>query len=241
VGVTKVKVLVLTPEPIYPVKTGLHLRAYNLIKPLADKHDFTLVHFKSDNNQLADLDGVDADIFSKTISVPLEAGPDRSGLISDIYETFFPSELSFGPVSNSANMRNALQAELKNDDYDIVFIISSRMFNYNNIIDGIPVVFDSIDNPCILYFRAIKNKFGLINKLKAYKLWMRVKNMVVKYYSNLQHIIFSSEVDAQAAYSYCKKTKVYVVTNGIETINTFSEIRGKICWVKYLAAVTLGP
>jgi len=210
------KILTISPVPLFPIRTGLELRIYNLLKPLCERHQISQLSFSLDE-ELSQSEQEHLDqLFDIVVTVPQdqEANAPESAL-SRIISWFSPQSVSFGPFGNSKSMEESLEQLLEENDFDLIFVASAFVLNYVLKIGYPPIVFDAIDDTSLLFRREIKRKKGLLAKLMATKDWLIVRQTEKKFYSRFKEIVLTSPTDAETMRSLCPGSNIKVIPNGV--------------------------
>lgn len=210
------KILVISPVPLYPVRTGLELRIYNFLKPLCERHQVSQISFALAAPPTAEEQAHMESLFEHVVYVPQEElAPTPLSKVQQILSWFSPKSVSFGPAGESEAMQAKLDQLLEENDFDLLFVASAFVLNYVLKIYKPPVVFDAIDDTSLLFKREIKRKHGIVGKLKGIKDWLIIRQTEKKFYSRFKEIILSSPTDAKAMRSLCPQSNISVIPNGV--------------------------
>jgi len=210
--------LAVSPNSLLPIETGLELRIYNLLKPLCSVHQISLICFAPPKGVSKEISRSLNALFSRVEFVALDYAKGKTGhWFNTVHKWFSPSEVSLGNVYDSNNMKEAIQSILQRDDYDLVFVASPYMANYLLNVTCVPVVFDTIDDPSLLYYREIRQKRNVIGKVRAIKDWLVTRQVEKKFYGRFEEIVISSPVDARITSSLCTKSNITVIPNGVDS------------------------
>lgn len=209
------KILVVTQKCLYPMESGIELREFNLIKPLADNHEISLISFIPD----IDLSEKSLQILKKVFIdielIPLENTPCKNVFLR-LLDWISPSEFLLGPENISKNMKSAVLLAIEKKVYDILFISSPFIINHFLYISDIPIVLDLIDDPSLFKKREIKTKLGLPNKFISLKDWLFVRKLEKKFLKRFDEIILSSPIDAEVTKKFCPTSNLTVIPNGVD-------------------------
>ncbi|RKX27173.1 MAG: hypothetical protein DRP47_06960 [Candidatus Zixiibacteriota bacterium] len=217
------KILTLSPVPLYPIRSGLELRIYNLLRPLCDRHEISLLSFAPEIEPSPEELEHLHDLFDKVKIVKLEETvPDTLPLIKRIPSWISPSSITFGPGSQSKKMQNSLDCLLEGNNYDLIFVASAFVLNYVLNCKTLPIVFDAIDDTSLLFRREINQQSSLANKLRATKDWLIVRQTEKKLYSRFNEIVLTSPTDAAIMRSLCPRSNITVIPNGVNA-NSYNE------------------
>ncbi|MEA2030940.1 MAG: glycosyltransferase [candidate division Zixibacteria bacterium] len=210
------KILTLSPIPLYPIRSGLELRIYNMLRPLCDRHEISLLSFAPDVDlSTEELEHLN-DLFDIVhIVKPEKTVSDKLPLVKRIYSWFSPSSVTFGSVGHSEKMQDYLNRLLEENSYDLIFVASAFVLNYVLNCQTIPIVFDAIDDTSLLFRREIKHQSSLVGKLRAIKDWLIVRRAEKKLYSKFNEIVLTSPVDAAIMHSLCPRSNITVIPIGV--------------------------
>lgn len=211
-------ILVLSPVPLYPCLSGLELRVFDLVKPLCERHNVSVLSFRTDNEptdeQRKYLDQLFG--FVETVARASGAGGVRPTAFSRLKEWFAPTEITWGTGPSCPLMRERLNSIIENGDFDLVFAVSAMVLNYVLDEQRLPVVFDAIDDPSLLYRRDIGNQKHPVGRLRAIKDWLVVRKVEKRLISRFKEIVITSEIDASVMRSLCPRSQITVIANGVD-------------------------
>jgi hypothetical protein len=101
----------------YPLYSGGHVRLYNLIKNLAEKHDITLICEKRDNQSEEEIKAVEA-ICKKVITVKRQ----KQWSVENILKTGFSMDPFLIIGHTNAQMQLAIRDELVRENYELIHV-----------------------------------------------------------------------------------------------------------------------
>ncbi|MCK4245210.1 MAG: glycosyltransferase, partial [Candidatus Omnitrophica bacterium] len=204
-------------KPLLPIESGMELRVYNLLRPLCFKHEISLLCFAPEEDQTKDPIENLRTLFHKVELVPREKTKrQKPGLLRRVGGWIWPPADFLGGLGASINMKNAIQSFIKTNDVDLVHIAGPNMISYFLKTTHIPIVFDSIDDPSLYFFRSIKQDKRLLEKAKRLKDWLVSRNFEKRYYRKFKEIIVSSSIDGKIINSFCPQSNVTVIPNGTD-------------------------
>lgn len=213
------KILTISPLPLYPWKTGLQHRIYNLFKPIHDSHQITVLSFALDTPPTDSEQKHIDELFEEVVYIPNEEiAPDPVSRFRRIISWFSPKEVNIGPAGRSHAMQVKLYEMLDSGNYDLLFVASPFVLNYALNIYQVPVVFDAIDDTSLLFKREIKRKRGIIGKLNGVKDWLVIRQMEKKFYGRFKQIVLTSATDAKTMKSLCPNSDITVIPNGVDAL-----------------------
>lgn len=117
------KILLVSSYLPYPLINGGHIRLYNLLKSLQNRHEITLICEKRDYQTSADIEAVEA-VCNKVITLPRK----KQWSIANILKTGFSDDPFLIVGHKIAEMRMIIKQELQKEAYDLIHIETSYVF-----------------------------------------------------------------------------------------------------------------
>src|SRR6188472_94235 len=111
------KILVVSSYLPYPLHSGGHVRLYNLIKELSDKHEITLICEKRTHQTEADIKEVEK-ICKKVITVERK----KQWSLENIAASAFSSQSFLVTGHTHSLMQEKIERELTNNPYDLIHV-----------------------------------------------------------------------------------------------------------------------
>jgi polysaccharide biosynthesis protein PslH len=211
------KILFATPKSPLPIRGGIEIRLFNLIKPICEQHQVSLLTFREteaiDGASLSSLESLFADI--EWIPLGSNDNPSRT-YRQRVTELISPPADYHGKYSASGAMRNAIEGHLRRCAHDVVLLSGPSMPAYFTIPSELPLVFDSVDSLSLYMRRAIRLEATWYDKLRMAKSWLGARQFERKYYRRFSDIVFTSAIDAQYVRRVCPLSNVTVISNGID-------------------------
>jgi glycosyltransferase involved in cell wall biosynthesis len=203
------RVLVIS-DKLFRRSLGDGLRVHGLFGPLASKHDFDLVCYAG-NGETIDPDL--QEVFRKVTLVPLPTPVQGVSLALRAIRALSVREFKL----TSSDMRCAIEEALDSGKYDLlVDVAANAIANVPTNSHAVPIIVDSVDEPILREFRALRHASGrgkarhLIN---AWRYWRYERVLLGRAAAN----VYASEVDASAYQRLFPGRKVAVVPNGVDT------------------------
>ncbi len=134
------KILFLSHRIPYPPNKGDKLRAFHIIKHLAQKHQITLLSFLDNPHEAEHVRGLEE--YCSSVST-LQRPPWRSRLQTISYlAKNLPLTLGY---FYSPSFKQLVKEKLAQDKYDLIFVFSSAMAQYVADYQGCPKILDLVD------------------------------------------------------------------------------------------------
>jgi glycosyltransferase involved in cell wall biosynthesis len=214
-----VNFLFFSPWPLYPILTGLELRYYHLSRALAEKHEVHVICMMTERPtretaaHLAELYTSVKFILHRP-SAPTKAS--RS-LGVKLREFWNPPWDYFHEGEYSEEARQAIRSAIEKHNPDGIYTYGYSLRKYFEGITGIPIVYDIGDDPSVLYYRLIRHRSGLRNKVQAFKDWLVARRFEKRELGRLKEVVLISSDDARVFRRLCPKTNVTVIPNGVNS------------------------
>ncbi len=200
------KILMVSSYLPYPLYSGGHVRLYNLIKHLSEKHDITLVCEKRDNQTAEDVKEVE-NICRKVITVQRQ----KQWSIKNILRTGFSLQPFLVVGHTSEAMRLAIKDELVRENYELIHVETFYvMQNLPRV--SIPVVLVEHNVEYLVYDRFAKLAKPLLKPF-LYIDVAKLKQAEISTWQKADKLIAVSNAEKRVM----KRADVEVVPNGVDT------------------------
>ncbi|NOY78592.1 MAG: TIGR03087 family PEP-CTERM/XrtA system glycosyltransferase [Calditrichaeota bacterium] len=207
------KILFLTSRWPVPPITGDRIRAFYLLRHLAEKHDVTLVSYYENFHQIKQLE-------SSQLNVRVRPVKFASGL--SLYSRMARGFFSKLPLQvhyySTEKMRRTISEELKSHSFDLIFVHLLRMANYVMNQDSIPKLIDLTDAISLNYERLLRFS-GFYQNRSFNKIYSLEKKRVFNYEKKIlrafDRSILISKIDRDYLYQPEQENRVNVVKNGV--------------------------
>jgi polysaccharide biosynthesis protein PslH len=203
------KILMLTPYLPYPPSEGGQVRSYKLIKLLSKNHDITLVCFSRQHNTDEQIDHMKQ--FCKKVIV-IERG--KTWTLSNVLRTGFSLYPFLVSIYYSPKIRQALQSELDEGDYDLIHAEMSYTLPY----------LPAHKLPVILVEQTIMSRIFAHQAKTDKRLWFRplmwldiakMRYWEKYFWKKVNRVVTVSEEDATVIKKIIPGLQVEVVPNGV--------------------------
>lgn len=203
------KILMLTPYLPYPPSEGGQVRSYKLIKLLSKNHEITLVCFSRQHNTQEQVDHMKQ--YCKKVIV-IERG--KTWTLSNILRTGFSPYPFLVSIYNSPKIKQVLQDELDNGNYDLIHAEMSYTLPY----------LPKTRLPIILVEQTIMSRIFAHQAKTDKRLWFRPLMWIdiakmqywEKYFwKKVNRVVTVSEEDAAVIKKIIPGLRVDVVPNGV--------------------------
>lgn len=216
-----IEVLIVTPECPYPPDDGHKLRNYHLFRNFNKGFQFDLLTNGNEEilNNHEIIKGL-GQCFRSVTMVPISElrTLNMNSRYDKIKNIFSPHELSLDSPFYSENMCKAVTSKLSVNKYDLVCYCGFSTYLYNRLpVDKTPCVVDIVDSMALYLKNDLKMQRNIKNKLRGYINYVWARNYERKHFSRAQNIIMISPADAEHVNMNCPKSKVWVVSNGVDT------------------------
>lgn len=206
-------VLILTSRLPFPPIGGDKLRTFNFIKHISERHRLTLVSFIEHEHELESI-GEYRKYCHKLITVRL---PKTKSYLNCATGLFSPEPLQVRYYA-SARMREAVDAELAAEHYDVVVCHLIRMAQYLPARGSVRTVIDFTDAISMSHSRGVAfrmrgfSRSSVINVIEA----RRVRPYEEAAMRKADCSIFISAIDADYLADAVPRDRVAIVTNGVD-------------------------
>lgn len=216
-----VRLLILSPYPPYPPRSGGALRIYHLLRGLAAHHTVTLLTFAPNAAAAQSLAPLRA-----LCHVEVVLGPQRRSLWQRAWTTLTALQPDMALRNASNAYRDALERLLKNEHFDRVLVESIEMGGYGLLAKGRvgKIIFDEFNAEYLLQQRAavtdLRNPTqpkrllgGLYSLIQWRKLVAYERDLLTQY----DQIFAVSEDDRRALLHLAPQAPIAIVPNGVES------------------------
>ncbi len=203
----KMNILLVSSYLPYPLFSGGHIRLYNLIKELSQKHKITLICEKRSyqgDNEINEL----KKFCKKIITVPRR----KQWSLKNILKTGF-STLPFLVIGHTSNeMQKEIQRELNENQFDLIHVETSYVMQ-NIPVTEIPVILIE-HNVEYLVYKRFADKVPLLLKPFLYVDILKLKYWEESMWARVVKLIAVSEFE-KGIMSKIRKD-VVIVSNGVD-------------------------
>jgi len=200
------KILMVSSYLPYPLYSGGHIRLYNLIKNLSNKHDITLICEKRDSQTKEDVEAVEA-ICKKVITVPRL----KQWSVKNIVKTGFSMDPFLVTGHTSEEMKLAIRDELVRENYELIHV--ETFYVYQNLPKvSIPVVLVEHNVEYLVYNRFAKLASPILRPL-FYADVLKLKKAEINVWKKVDKLVAVSNAERKVM----KRADIDVVPNGVDT------------------------
>lgn len=220
--INALSVLVVSNEFPHPPIDGHKVRIYNLLKHLPEGFSFDFLGFGDEISPL------DQETFRHRLGAACKSidlvpastlervdGLSRVGRLKNI---FFPNEMSIGEPYYSKEMERRIQNRLASGTYDVILFCGLNIFrHFDPGTTQLPYLVDIVDCPSLLtwsYFKQERAPYPASKRLLAY-LW--ADRYEKAHVAKIDNIVMITSVDAERIGRNCPKSRIWVVSNGVDT------------------------
>ncbi len=190
----------------FPLYSGGHIRLFNLIKNLSDKHEITLICEKRDYQTQDDIKEVEK-ICKKVITVDRK----KQWSVKNILKTGFSKDPFLVVGHTSDELKLAIQDELVREKYDIIHVETFYVFQ-NLLKVNIPVVLVEHNVEYLVYERFAKLASPLLKPL-FYLDVLKLKKSEQEAWKKADKLVAVSNTERKLM----KRADVSIVPNGVDT------------------------
>jgi len=216
------RVLVIDEEIPFPLNSGKRLRTFNLLKPLAARHDITFIcrqhkHF-TDSSSLAF-----EEIGIHTVVLP-DLIRKKQGV--KFYLALLVNLFSPYPYTVTSHHSHALitqiAALLGESRFDLIHCEwTPYAINLQQWFGKIPTVVDAHNVEAMIWKRNFQVERNFLKKAYIYLQWKKMEAFEQRFFPKFSRCVAVSTPDAQLITESVAKERVDVVANGVD-INYFS-------------------
>lgn len=200
------KILLVSSFLPFPLTSGGHIRLYNLIKSLSDKHDITLVCEKRDYQNEEDIEEV-RKICKKVLTVDRK----KQWSAANVLKTGFSTDPFLLVGHRSEEMKSLIRDELVRESYDLIHVETFYVLQ-NLPKTSLPVVLIEHNVEYLVY----KKYADLTNPLVRPLLYIdvaKIKRKEEKAWRSVDKLVAVSEVEKKIM----KRADSAIVPNGVDT------------------------
>jgi polysaccharide biosynthesis protein PslH len=202
------KILMVASYLPFPLFSGGHVRLFNLIKELSEKHDVTLICEKRPYQNEEDIKQVEK-ICNKVITVNRKKQWSVENIIVSIF-----SPNSFLVTGHShGEMRSRISTELANKQYDLIHVETYYVFqNVPSV--SLPIVLTEHNIEFMVYKRFVDTLSVLLRPMFGIEI-NKIKNEEEAFWQKATRLVAVSKSDAKIMEE--KGLKPAIVPNGVDT------------------------
>jgi glycosyltransferase involved in cell wall biosynthesis len=216
--VADMKILLFSHVLLYPILTGRELRIYHVWRLMARRHEVHLVCQTPEQPDPETKKHLD-DIFASTTYypyLPLPSGGRRS-ILNILKETLNPPIEHYSLSAFDDTVRVAIEEKVASEKIEAVYTYGLAARRYVENLRGPAVVSDIGDDPTVLHYRLMREKKGLVNKLRGLKDWLAARNFEKKELSRFKNVVMISFDDAKVHRRLCPGNSITILPNGVDS------------------------
>jgi glycosyltransferase involved in cell wall biosynthesis len=216
------KALVVAPEFPYPPIDGHKVRIYNLIRHLPPEFKFDFLAF-GEEEAYPRKEELRTQLGSSCQSVDLISENTLElirlrGRLSSIRNIVFPYETSIGRPYLSQTMMRIIEERIMSGRYNLIYLCGLYIsLHHQQRFNDFPCVIDVCDCLSLLAKSYFKRERNIIFKIKKYLNFIWADRYEKLHVSKIKNIIMISSSDAEVISGNCPQSKVWVVSNGVDT------------------------
>jgi glycosyltransferase involved in cell wall biosynthesis len=208
-----VNILVLAPEPPSPPVGGGRLRAYNLLRPLADRHHLHVLcfgHSAADDDEAARVRAwADIDVVpwqKPWVYAAFEEGEDAAAVGKR-------SRLPFlAAYFESEEMQARVTRALERDTYDVVYVVTSQMGQFLPEGVRVPAVVDLWNLETLVARRAWERTGTEAGRIQ----WDRTREFEASVMARCAGVLAISDLEAAEVRRLFCHRNVRIIPNGVD-------------------------
>lgn len=204
------KILCLTPRLPYPPDRGDRLRAFNVIRRLADEHELHLLSFIAFDAEQERLEALTP--FCRSLHVvPLSQRRSAATVALNLWRPLPMQALYY----RSAAMQRLVNETLRRQRFDAAYVHLFRMAPYLVRHDGLYRVVDLTDVISSEMARSVAYR-GALSRLIYTLEWPRIRRYEQKVARDFEELWLVSQQDQQLLADQCPAANIRVVPNGVD-------------------------
>ncbi|MFZ5979888.1 MAG: glycosyltransferase [Candidatus Zixiibacteriota bacterium] len=211
----------------FPILTGRELRIYHVWKLMARRHRVHLIYQTPDEPDRETREHLDS-LFASTTHFmykPIKSVPNGLSVFKIIRDIFHPPIEDYSMSAYDDDVRVAIETTVREQQIEAVYTYGLNARQYVSNLTKVAMINDIGDDPTVLHFRLMKEKKGLVNKLRAIKDWLTARNFEKKELSKIAHIAMISFDDARIHRRLCPNSDITILPNGVDS--DFFKTRGR--------------
>lgn len=211
-------ILVVDEEIPFPLNSGKRLRTFNLLKPLASRHDITFIcrrheHLVDNNSIALEQAGI------KTLVVP---DPIRKKQGWRFFTALFANLFSPYPYSVSSHYSHLLISQIKTlvkeKQFDLIHCEwTPYAINIQQWLGTIPAVVDAHNIEAMIWGRNFQVEKNLFKKAYIYLQWQKMSTFEKRSFAKFNRCVAVSIQDAKLISETVPEERIDVVANGVDT------------------------
>lgn len=211
------RVLVVDEEIPYPLNSGKRLRTFNLLKPLAARHDLTFVcrrHEHLEANTATALEA--AGIRTEVVADPI---PRKQGAL--FYLALLANLFSRYPYTVTSHYSSSLVHRIGNlcreKSFDLIHCEwTPYAINLQPWLGNLPTLVDAHNIEAMIWRRNFQVESNLAKKAFIFFQWKKMAAFERRFFPKFSRCVAVSSQDAQCIAQWAGEDRVDVVANGVE-------------------------
>jgi polysaccharide biosynthesis protein PslH len=213
------RVLILSTWFPYPLSQGSKIRAYYLIRAVAQQHEVALISFEDEKIDPSWLEHIRR--FCSRISL-VPKNPFSTTRIGNV-KGWFSFQPSFVRSSFSQDMAVLIRQTVREWMPDRIIALTFVMGTYNLKENDVPSVIDVDNFMSRMMFESYQDAKGLFTKARRYIAWRKFLNFEKQLYHRFDRCMVVTDYDRAVLSEQLEleTDRIYVVPNGVDTSFNF--------------------
>lgn len=211
------RILVVDEEIPFPLNSGKRLRTFNLLKPLAARHEITLIcrqHEHLEDNSSLGLE-------EAGIQVEVVPDPIRKKQGVEFYLALLANLFSRYPYTVSSHHSPLLVLRIANllerNRFDLIHCEwTPYAINLRQWLGTMPTIVDAHNIEAMIWHRNFQIEQNIFKKAYIYLQWQKMKAFEQQFFPKFTRCIAVSEQDAKVITGIVPNSQVDVVANGVD-------------------------
>ncbi|NOZ86801.1 MAG: glycosyltransferase [Deltaproteobacteria bacterium] len=216
----------MSTENPYPPVGGHHIRTYNVLRILAERHRIFFIGFAQNKEELVYVE--DLKELCETVDVyPIPKTGLNPGFLYHVIRNLFSrlpltAERFFIPEA-----RERVRRLLSDGHIDMVHIDMLALARYHELLHGVPSVLTNHNVESLRLYRWMHTESNIIKKAYLYLQYLKLRAFEKEACPRFEHCIVVSEDDKQHLIDLCSSDNFVVVPNGVD-IDYFKPLKENV-------------
>lgn len=209
-------ILFLSTENPYPPVGGHHIRTYNVLKILAERHKIYFVGFAQNKDEFIYIENLKE--LCETVDIYLIP---KTGFnlhfLSQVAKNLFSKLPLTAQRFFVFDAKKKIEQHLSQNRIDLVHIDMLALAKYVESINNIPVILTNHNVESLRLYRWIQIESSVLKKTYLFPQYLKLRNFEKKMCPLFEHCIVVSEDDRQHLQNLCSFDNFVVIPNGVDT------------------------
>jgi glycosyltransferase involved in cell wall biosynthesis len=215
-GKSMMRVLVIDEWLPYPPDSGKKIRTFNLLKPLARRHEIDYLCYGDPTREHSKIERLEEAGFRVTTVRPVRKYRTKLSLAAGVIGNLPCRTPLVVRKHYSRRFQQALRQVLNSQPFDVIHCEWTHFASFLRESVAVPTFLCSHNVECTAWHRFSANQTNPIRRAALYLEWLKMRSFERRFLPRFDHLAAVSENDAHMMKSWFRTPSVDVIPNGVD-------------------------